>query len=295
MARYGHIDDFICAGEIRGEDHILYKKARRPKYHLMIIILEGTMRAIVNGKEHAFHAHTYVNMPTWAEISEIQYDNDFHAMFAATDNTILDDIFRNRNPFPPDFYFRMSHSINGDIMTDCHIGTFTNDIANLIKALCSTQHHFMQELCYAYLYILLTDMADMIWEKYGQGQLSHCTEMKHSDMLMKQFMHLLLENIETQTAVSFYAEQLCISKQYLSLIVKEKAQVPISTIIATVRTDRAARLLRDPELTIQQIASRLSFSDQSSFGKFFSRHTGMSPMKYRNSLRKTLLSLRPQL
>ncbi len=293
MARYGNIDDFICAGEIKGGEHIIYKKARRPKYHLMIIILEGTMRAIVNGKEHIFTEHMCVNLPTWTEISEIKYGEDFHAIFAATDNTIFEDIFRNRNPFPPDFYFRMSHSVKGDILTDCHIATFRSDINNLIQALCSKDHHFMQEVCYAYFYILLTDMADMVWKKYGQGQLSHYTAMKRPDMLMKQFMHLLLENIETETSVGFYAEQLCISKQYLSLIVKEKAQVPISTIIANVRTDRAAKLLRNPELTIQQIAAMLSFSDQSSFGKFFSRNTGMSPNKYRNSLRKTLLSLRP--
>lgn len=295
MARYGRIDDFFCAGEIRGGDHITYRKARKPQYHLMIIIIEGTMSAIINGNEYIFAPHTYVNLPMWAEISEISYGDDFHAMFAATDHTILEDIFQNRNPFPHDFFFRMTHTVKGDIMTEANIMTFRKDIDNLIQTLCSKGHHFMQELCYAYFYILLTDMADMVWKKYGQGQLSHYTEMKRSDMLMKQFMQLLLKNIDTETGVSFYAGQLCISKQYLSLIVKEKAQVPISTIIATVRTDRAAKLLRDPELTIQQIASMLSFSDQSSFGKFFRRHTGISPMKYRNSLRKTLLSLRPQL
>ena len=58
------------------------------------------------------------------------------------------------------------------------------------------------------------------------------------------------------------------------------------------RTETAARLLRDPELTIQQIAEKMSFSDQSSFGKFFKKHTGVSPLKYRQNLRKTLLTLR---
>ena len=46
-------------------------------------------------------------------------------------------------------------------------------------------------------------------------------------------------------------------------------------------------------LTLQQIASRMSFADQSSFGKFFKKHTGVSPMRYRMTLRKTLLTLRP--
>lgn len=294
ISEFGYIDEFLFAGEIKGGDHIIYKKARRPGYHLVIIILEGTMSAIINGKEYKFRGGSYMNLPTWSEITEIEYDAEFHALVAATDNTILNDIFRNRNPFPPDFHFKMANSIQGDILTESDINTIRKDITNMIHALCNKDHHFMEELCYAYFYILLTDMADMMWKRYGKGSPSRYTDMKHSDTLMKNFISLLLENIEKETSVAFYAEKLCISKQYLSLIVKEKTHVPISTIISSLRVDRASRLLRDPELSIQQIASTLSFSDQSSFGKFFRKHTGMSPLKYRNSLRKTLLSLRPE-
>ena len=60
------------------------------------------------------------------------------------------------------------------------------------------------------------------------------------------------------------------------------------------RMEVASRSLRDPELTIQQIAEKLGFADQSSFGKFFKKHAGISPLKYRQKLKKTLLSLRPQ-
>ena len=68
----------------------------------------------------------------------------------------------------------------------------------------------------------------------------------------------------------------------------------IGTVMASMRIEVAARMLRDPELTIQQGAEALSFSDQSSFGKFFKKHTGLSPLKYRQNLKKTLLTLRPK-
>ena len=109
---------------------------------------------------------------------------------------------------------------------------------------------------------------------------------------MKGFAELLSKHIRTETNIEFYAEKLCISKQYLSLIVKEKTQVSVGKIISIMRVEEASRLLRDPELTLQQIAEELSFADQSSFGKFFKKHSGMTPMKYRQSLRKTLLTLR---
>ena len=109
---------------------------------------------------------------------------------------------------------------------------------------------------------------------------------------MKELSELLVMHIHKETSVEFYAEKLCISKQYLSLIVKEKTRVTIGTIISSMRAEEASRLLRDPKFTLQQVAEELSFADQSSFGKFFRKHSGMTPLKYRQTLRKSLLTLR---
>jgi AraC-like DNA-binding protein len=118
-------------------------------------------------------------------------------------------------------------------------------------------------------------------------------EFSLSGDMIKEFAKLIRQHIMTESSLDFYAEKLCVSKQYLSLIVKEKTNVTAGRILSTMRTETASRLLRDPKFTIQQIAEMMSFSDQSSFGKFFKKHTGSSPMKYRQTLRKTLLTLRP--
>ena len=294
VKKMGYIDDYIFACEIQGADHIIYSKPRKPKYHLVIIVIKGDINLIINGQHVHFGPQSYINLPTWADIYEIEYSNDFHAMVTATDKTVVEDIFRNRNPFPPDFRFQVDHSLGGEITSKKDVQTLVKDIRNMIDSLSDKNHHFAEEINYAYFYILLTDMAAMIWKRYGAGTPSHHTDMAYSDTILKEFANLLMKNIRTQTSVGFYAEQLCISKQYLSLIVKEKTRVTIGTIIASMRIEVASQLLRDPELTIQQIAAELSFSDQSSFGKFFKKHTGVSPLKYRQTLRKTLLTLRPR-
>jgi AraC-like DNA-binding protein len=292
ISRVGYIDNYIFACEIKGGDHIIYNPPRRPKYHLVIIVLKGSMDIIVNGKKFHFEKDTYINLPTWSDIYEILYDKDFHAMVTATDKNVAEDIFRNRNPFPPTFQYALEHNLGGQIMDKRDIATLKRDISNLIESLSNKDHHFAEEINYAYFYILLTDMADMMWKRYGSGSPSHYSDMKRSDGIMKAFAELLSQNIRKETSVEFYAEKLCISKQYLSLIVKEKTHVTIGKIISLVRVEEASRLLRDPDLTLQQIAAELSFSDQSSFGKFFKKHSGMTPMKYRSNLRKTLLTLR---
>ncbi len=292
VTQVGYIDDYIFACEIKGEGHIVYSKGRRPKYPLIIIVLEGNIEIIVNGKKFSFSKNSYINLPTWSDIYEIRYDKDFHAMATATDKSVVDDIFQNRNPFPPDFRFRINHGIGGEMIDKDDVVVLKRDISNMIRSLSNKDHLFAEEINYAYFYILLTDMADMMWRRYGKGQPSHHTDMSRSDSIMKEFGDLLVKHIAKETSVDFYAEKLCISKQYLSLIVKEKTRVTVGTIIAAMRAEAAATLLRDPEKSIQQIAEELSFSDQSSFGKFFKKHSGTSPLKYRQNLRKTLLTLR---
>lgn len=295
VKRVGYIDDYIFACEIEGEDHIVYTKPRRPKYHLVIIVTDGHINLIINGEKHRFEKNTYINLPTWADIYEIEYGSGFHAMVTATDRSVVEDIFRNRNPFPPDFKIQVDHGLGGYIMEPKDLEVLRKDISNMIESLSNKQHRFAEEINYAYFYILLTDMADMVWRRYdSRSNPVHHTEMKRSDGILKAFAELLAANIRKETSVGFYAEKLCISKQYLSLIVREKMRVPISTVISSMRTEIAARLLRDPEKTIQQVAEELAFSDQSSFGKFFKRHTGTSPLKYRQNLKKTLLTLRPK-
>lgn len=293
IKRVGYIEGYIFACEIHGADHIIYSKPRRPKYHLVIVILEGTITLLINGEKITFNKNSYINLPTWVDIYEIEYGMDFHAMVTATDRNVIEDIFRNRNPFPQDFGFTINHSLGGEIVNPKDMKTLKKDISNMIDALNDKDHKFAEEINYAYFYILLTDMADMMWNIYGKGSPSHFSDMTRSDKILKDFTELLGQYIMTETSVGFYAEKLCISKKYLSLIVKQKTHVSISTIISVIRTETASRLLREPERSIQQIAEAMSFSDQSSFGKFFKKHTGMSPLKYRQNLRKTLLTLRP--
>ena len=294
ITRAGYIDDYIFACEIMGEDHVVYTRARRPKYHMVIIVVKGYISMVINGEKLRFEKSTYINLPTWADIHEFEYGDGFHAMVTATDKSVVEDIFRNRNPFPPDFKLRIDYGIGGQIMDKKDIAVLCKDIRNMIDSLSNRNHYFAEEINYAYFSILLTDMADMVWRKYGRYEPERQSEMRRADGILKDFAELLTRNIQTETEVAFYAEKLCISKQYLSLIVKEKMRVTIGTVIASMMTEISARLLRNPELTIQQIAERLSFADQSSFGKFFKKHTGFSPLKYRQNLRKTLLTLRPK-
>ena len=146
-------------------------KPRKPKYHLVIIVIEGYLNMVINGEKFRFGKRTYVNLPTWSDIYEIEYGGGFHALTTATDRSVVEDIFRNRNPFPPDFKFRIDHGLGGQIMAKSDLDTLCKDIRNMIASLSNKNHYFAEEINYAYFYILLTDMADMVWPDLRYGHL----------------------------------------------------------------------------------------------------------------------------
>lgn len=82
--------------------------------------------------------------------------------------------------------------------------------------------------------------------------------------------------------LEFYAEELNVSTQHLIRIVKKITNKTPHTLISELLMVNAKILLKNPNLTITEIADELSFSDTSSFGKFFKKHAGISPNSYKN-------------
>lgn len=294
IIKIGKIDNYIYGCEVQGPVRKSHSNPHTPKFYTAIIILKGTFKAIINGKEQFYEKNTYINIPDKTDITYIEFSNDFHGMLVAISPSIVDDIFRNRNPFPYTFRIKINVFQGSLQLSRKNTAVLRKDINQLIESLRNTSHNYAKEINYAYFYILLTDLADIIWGKEGKGEPDRTTDMSHKAIIMRDLMILLSKNVEKETSIDFYADALFISKQYLSLVVKQSTKLTIGRLIANIRAERASQLLRDPRLSIQQISDKLSFPDQTTFGKFFKKHIGTSPLKYRSSLKKTLLSLRPE-
>lgn len=96
-----------------------------------------------------------------------------------------------------------------------------------------------------------------------------------------EFLKLLREYYRSQRTVTFYAGKMCISPKYLSLLVKEITGQSAAAIIDRYVINEAKNMLRYSGLTIQQVAYKLNFPNQSAFGKYFKHLTGVSPTHFR--------------
>ena len=106
--------------------------------------------------------------------------------------------------------------------------------------------------------------------------------ISRQESYFRQFMQELSLHYTERKGVTFYAEKLCISPRYLTTIVRRISGMTVTDWMDRYLIKEAKYLLKYSEMSIQEIAYQLSFSDQSFFGKYFRLHVGMSPTAYRN-------------
>ncbi len=107
--------------------------------------------------------------------------------------------------------------------------------------------------------------------------------LSRKEELFMDFQTLLREHCKKQHDVKFYANKLCITTQYLSSILKEQSGKSAGQWIQEALMIEAKGMLKSPRINVQQVADELNFPDQSTFGKFFKKHAGISPLAFRKS------------
>lgn len=108
-------------------------------------------------------------------------------------------------------------------------------------------------------------------------------KQSRANIIFKKFLSLLVEHYTHERSVAFYANELCITPKYLGAICREVSSKLATDIIASAVILDAKSKLHNSDLTVQEISNSLNFPNASFFGRYFKRHTGYSPIQYREN------------
>lgn len=281
ILRENRIPSFLYCAEIGGAcDHeISYKRDRNWFY--AVICNRGSFSVTI--KDEIFTVRRgFMTVSNNCSPTLFSSRKDFHGYLCGIDfNTFLDSL-RGRGGIPMRYGedFR-SHNELSDADSPA-IRTLSKDCRNLLKALEDDTHHLTREKCYANFFILLSDIVNLLWNAKGKRQ-ERREKPDRGDQIVRRFMEEASRNIEKESKVEFYAQKLYLSKQHLSEVILKKTGHTIGSVLSTFRYEWSMRYINDPKMTLQQVASQMSFPDQSSFGKFFRKHSGISPARYRKN------------
>lgn len=172
-------------------------------------------------------------------------------------------------------------------------GQFTMQDINSLKMNSTNLYAFCHCL---YSYMMDDSFQNEILELFNKASvhINNSILLKHKRVndsrkprredLFEKFICDLKQYCSTEHHVQFYADKLFISPHYLSELSKDVSGRTASIWINEFIILEAKTLLIHTNLSIQEIAFDMGFSDQSSFGKFFKKNVGVSPKRFAQNI-----------
>jgi AraC family transcriptional activator of pobA len=139
------------------------------------------------------------------------------------------------------------------------------------------EHPYRQEISRSILTTLLYEV-EFIYEKQHVIIKGKQNRKQELNLL---FQNLVFLHYKEHRNVQFYADALFVSSKHLTETIKEVTGRTSGQWIEDAVILEAKVLLRNHQISIAQVAENIHFPDQSSFGKYFKKHTGLSPSDYR--------------
>ena len=162
-------------------------------------------------------------------------------------------------------------------LTDEEVSVLDTLFTLIRKRAEAKEHLFHKEAIQSLIFHLFFELKNIIFKKNDIVPF----ELSRKEELFQQFLKLMFKHSREEHSVSFYAGKMCITPRYLSAVLKELTGKTTNNWIDHSLILDAKILLKTPNMTVQQVSDMLNFSNQSTFGKFFKKHTGQSPAEFR--------------
>lgn len=266
----------ILVADLNSQDVFLNDPVRVNALQVLLV-LEGSIDLSIDYVLFQASTNTVVTiMPT--HITKVmKYSPNFKGRLMAVSRAFLEQSMMPNHSSSMIQYMKIRKNPT-ILLQESEIKTLDECMLRLRQTILQTSHHLQRLLIQNTLMGFFIEMGNIFSER---KEYNTPPSLTRKEELFESFLRILYMYCKEQHVVSFYAEQLYITPQYLSLILKELTGRSANKWIDEALMQEAKILLKAPQATVQQVADALHFSDQSTFGKFFKKHAGMSPMEYR--------------
>lgn len=103
----------------------------------------------------------------------------------------------------------------------------------------------------------------------------------HRTTLLREALDVMEEEHGRELTLEDVAQRIATSRRQLQRCFAEHAEAPFRDCLTQIRIRNAVRLLRNPELSVRQVATLVGYKQPAHFTKAFRRHVGVSPSEFR--------------
>lgn len=236
--------------------------------------LEGEAEFILDLKSHKLKAGDMCVAFPFSILQTVRKSDDFKGFGVGISTNLFSDI---QIPSAMDYYLHIKE--DPCISLQAEDQKMLLDLCQqMMRKYSCVEHPFRQEIAKSLFKVVYFEIAAI----YKKSRPTTQEYVSRKDMLVRRFMFLLAKNYHECREVDYYASELCITARYLSSVVKEKTGSSCLQWITDIVIRRAKALLKDNTLSIAQVSDELNFANPSFFGKYFKKHTGTTPKKFRD-------------
>ena len=246
---------------------------------------EGSLKMDINGKVIEVSKNDIFVCPPNSVIDVLEVSPDFACVALCVTNRGMQNILRSHvNVWNRAMYVNKVSVIKMTMGEMLFYAKFT-DLIRLCLDFKSMEHStwgpYRREIVETLLKTALLALCHAFVEDAPEGAKASST----TNELFDRFLELLQQNEVKHRPVEYFAQQLCITTKYLSIVCKRHSQKTAIEWITEYTLSDITYYLRSTNRSIKEISAILGFSNTSFFGKYVREHFRMSPLKYRAILR----------
>lgn len=137
------------------------------------------------------------------------------------------------------------------------------------------------------MFVLLLKIKEKFWSDYNpieEGQHNSKIVTNFKKALEEEFGKILGgEDQQTVLQAQYFAEQLNLHPNYLNAVIKSKTGRTLTEWITSRTIEVAKSLLIESDYSAKEIGYLLGYSVPTHFGRFFKKHTQLTPIAYRKA------------
>ncbi len=251
----------------------------------VIICTNGKVQAQMNGIQMELHKNQVAIVPQNVTVTDVMVSPDFDLKGLFLTNRILRSFLREKISIWNDMmYIHRQHIVT---MAEDEIVFYTHFYDMLTLTIAKGKGNplhtdIVQSLLRSAVLGLCGTMQQML--STTDNQLSTPNAQQSTGKSHFQcFLDLLHSTGVKHRTVEAYANELCISPKYLTVICKKNSGKTANEWITEHVLEDIRYYLKQTDLSIKQICNQLGFPNPSFFGKYVKDHFGMTPIAFRNS------------
>ncbi|MFV0417974.1 MAG: helix-turn-helix domain-containing protein [Dysgonomonas sp.] len=259
---------------------------RRQLYHLEFGLLglctKGSASLDIYMQEYKIQQGGLIVILPNQLVSMKEKSRDFTMNYFIVSQSLINDVVSDVSRVSPIFFLQMRRKHYYELTEDEYFrfDTYYKLIHNRMK---SESVAYEEDYITNTLTLFYLDLYNNFRSSLISTDSAHDTR---KEKLVYDFFLLIMENYKENREVAFYADKLCITPKYLSTVIRNVSARSAKDWIVEYIILEIKYLLKSSNLNIQEIAVQTNFSNQTSLGRFFRKHTNMSPSEYR-TLKRT--------